>query len=68
MNIEHKISTVSTLCAVVFLAVFFLAVIGQMDYEDATKAQKHYCEMVKEGMWPDYKKADCSQFETEGEK
>jgi len=25
------------------------------EYEDAVKEDEHYCEMVKSGVWPDYK-------------
>jgi hypothetical protein len=52
MNINDKIATVATLCAVGFLAVFIISMVGQMDYDDAKRVQQHYCEMVKSGLWP----------------
>lgn len=36
----------------VLLALF--GWVGAMDYEAAQVEEKHYCEMVKAGHWPDY--------------
>ncbi len=36
------------------------AFVNQMDYDDAIKAEQHYCDMVREGHWPHYNKdIDC---------
>ncbi len=35
------------------LGLFGLA--GAMDYEDQQAEQEHYWEMVREGLWPDYR-------------
>lgn len=55
---KKKIFTIIALLSVFGL----LGVAGQMDYEDAIMAEKHYCEMVtayKESNgqygWPDFK-------------
>ncbi len=37
--------TVSILC---------LGVAGASDYKDELEHQKQYCQMVSEGLWPDY--------------
>ena len=42
--------TVAALLAL--LGLFGLA--GAMDYEDQQAEQERYCEMVKEGFWPDF--------------
>ena len=52
--------TVAALLAL--LGLFGLA--GAMDYEDQQAEQEHYCEMVREGLWPDYRgtyRAECRQ-------
>ena len=44
------------------LGLFGLA--GAMDYEDQQAEQENYCEMVREGLWPDYRgtyRAECRQ-------
>ena len=44
------------------LGLFGLA--GAMDYEDQQAEQAHYCEMVREGLWPDYRgtyRRECPQ-------
>ena len=38
------------------LAIFLFLVAGSLDYEDATNSRDTYCEMVRDGSWPDYKK------------
>lgn len=30
--------------------------VGSMEKEDQEMAQAHYCDMVAQGAWPDYKK------------
>lgn len=37
------------------LILLIMGMVGSMDYEDAVLHQKHYCKMVEEGAWPDYK-------------
>lgn len=52
--------TVAVLLAL--LALFGL--VGAMDYEDQQAEQENYCEMVREGLWPDYRgtyRAECRQ-------
>ena len=52
--------TVAALLAL--LGLFGLA--GAMDYEDQQAEQEHYCEMVRERLWPDYRgtyRAECRQ-------
>lgn len=39
--------TVSILC---------LVAAGTSDYKDELEYQKQYCQMVSEGLWPDYQK------------
>ncbi|MBN46231.1 MAG: hypothetical protein CMH23_07135 [Methylophaga sp.] len=40
----------------IIVAVVLFGIVGRMDYEDELKSQAHYCEMVREGAWPDFKK------------
>ena len=37
----------------IFLCGF--GTVGTMDYEDELAERELYCDMVKEGKWPDYK-------------
>ena len=30
----------------------FIAITSSMDYEDELEAERHYCQMVKDGNWP----------------
>lgn len=39
------------------LLVFGLA--GNWDYEDAVRQDQEYCDMVKHGLWPDYRGDYC---------
>lgn len=39
----------------IIIAVVLFGIVGRMDYEDELKSQAHYCEMVSEGAWPDFK-------------
>ena len=46
--------------AVLALALFLLVgiafvIVGRMDESDARRQQDHYCKMVHDGYWPDYK-------------
>lgn len=38
------------------LLMIFL--VGQMDIQDEKEKEAHYCTMVSEGMWPDFKKGE----------
>lgn len=40
------------LAAIVIIAALLYA--GRTDAEDAAKEQQVYCEMVRDGKWPDY--------------
>lgn len=42
--------------------------VSNMDFEDQLNQQAHYCEMVKTGVWPDYKEIyneECDPGSTE---
>lgn len=39
----------------IILVIAILLIVSTMDYQDEVMEQKHYCEMVREGYWPDYK-------------
>lgn len=42
--------------------VFALALVSNMDHQDALTAEDHYCEMVKAENWPNYRDdIDCSK-------
>lgn len=41
--------------ALVVLVLVILVILGSMDYEDEVAAGEHYCKMVRDGGWPDYK-------------
>jgi len=40
---------------VLFISVFGIA--GHLDFQDEQAEQRMYCEMVKNGSWPDYEKS-----------
>ena len=40
------------LAAIVIIAAILIS--SSMDAEDAAKEQQVYCEMVRDGKWPDY--------------
>ena len=42
--------------ALAALGFLILALIGNMDYEDAKAEEAHYNDMVCHGYWPDYEK------------
>jgi hypothetical protein len=55
-----KKTVIKVLAGVAVLALFGL--VGSMDYEDAVNAERHYCNMVAEGLWPAYRDdIDCSK-------
>ena len=43
----------TTVVLLALLGLFGLA--GAMDYEDAKAEEANYCEMVKAGLWPDFR-------------
>ena len=40
---------------IALLLIVAFGIVGQMDYEDAIEQDKHYCDMVREGHWPNFK-------------
>lgn len=47
----------------IFLILGFMFV-NEMDYQDAIKEEQHYCDMVREGHWPEYKpEIDCKRID-----
>ena len=36
------------------ISILCLGVAGASDYNDELEYQKQYCQMVKDGLWPDY--------------
>lgn len=39
-----------------------LGVVGRGDYDDAVAAERHYCEMVEDKVWPAYNpNIDCNK-------
>lgn len=43
------------MAAILAALVLLFGLAGHMDYEDQQAEQARYCEMVKEGFWPDYR-------------
>lgn len=41
----------------VWVAAF--GVIGELDYQDKVKEMEHYCSMVENQLWPNYKNIQC---------
>ena len=39
----------------VSVLVILVCLVSSMDYQDETAEEIHYCQMVKEGNWPDFK-------------
>lgn len=40
-----------------------LGIVGAIDYEDAVREEQHYCDMVKSGAWPAYRKeVNCKEL------
>lgn len=49
---------------VALLLIVAFGIVGQMDYEDAIEQDKHYCDMVREGHWPNFKpEIDCKRID-----
>lgn len=52
---------IQTIAAGIFIVLAF-GIVGQMDYEDAIEQDRHYCDMVRDGHWPNFKpEIDCKQ-------
>ena len=43
------------IAAIATALVLLFGLAGHMDYEDQQAEQEHYCEMVRERLWPDYR-------------
>jgi hypothetical protein len=39
----------------ILLILVAIVLVGTMGYEDAVQEESTYCDMVKQGAWPDYK-------------
>ena len=50
-----KNETQRHLLAAVLIALI-LGFVGSMAVEDEENNEKHYCQMVADGMWPEYRK------------
>ena len=50
---KNEESTLTVIGAFLVIAIAVL-IIGTMESRDAEMDQQAYCEMVKEGKWPDY--------------
>jgi hypothetical protein len=49
---------------VALLLIVAFGIVGQMDYEDAIEQDQHYCDMVREGHWPNFKpEIDCKRID-----
>lgn len=44
----------------VLFGLYIVGLIGEEDYKDAVVEQAHYCDMVNQGHWPNYRHVDCS--------
>lgn len=42
----------------ILMACILFVWAGKMQYEDMLAEQKHYCAMVAEGYWPEFKKGE----------
>jgi hypothetical protein len=43
-----------TVIGALMIVVIALLIIGTMEYSDEINEQQTYCDMVKDGKWPDY--------------
>lgn len=46
--------TTKTLASLAFILAA-LGIVGHYDYEDSVAQDQHYCDMVREGAWPNFK-------------
>jgi hypothetical protein len=55
-----KNETQRLLIVAIIMAVV-MGIVGSMVAEDEQKAEAHYCQMVADGLWPDYRagEVDC---------
>ncbi len=51
-----KTAAITTLFIITIIA--YMGIAGEMDYQDAVKAEEIYCQQVAEGL-PDYKGVGC---------
>jgi hypothetical protein len=58
MDMTHP--TIIGLTALLAL-LLMLGVAGRLDFESAMADQAHYCEMVRDGAWPNFKKLECEK-------
>lgn len=42
------------------IVAVFWGLVGSMVMDDEQKAQDHYCAMVADGLWPEYRKDEVS--------
>ena len=56
-----KNETQRLLLAAIIMALV-MGIVGSMVMEDEQKAQEQYCQMVADGLWPDYRdgEIDCN--------
>ena len=52
--------------ALISVALFLFLAVSTMDYEDELAERELYCDMVKEGKWPDYKGIAKRECEAKG--
>jgi hypothetical protein len=45
--------------AVAIILFCLLGIAGHVEYEDEMKQEAFYCDMVKQGHWPNYKELVC---------
>jgi hypothetical protein len=58
-------TTIKTIGVIAFIFLAF-GIAGHMDYEDAIQQDLHYCDMVREGHWPNFKpEIDCKRINQE---
>lgn len=56
-----KNETQRLLIVAIIMAVV-MGIVGAMVADDEAKAEAHYCQMVADGLWPDYRagEVDCN--------
>ena len=44
------------------LLALLMGIVGSLAMDDEQKAETHYCQMVADGLWPDYRagEVDCN--------
>ena len=52
-----KNETQRHLMLAVIVAIFW-GLVGSMIMDDEEKAEAHYCQMVADGLWPEYRKGE----------